>query len=97
MSRSLYGEPKINGPVGCAHCNNLGYRGRVGIYEFLEGGLALEELILKEASEVALKKLADSQGMVSMQSDGILKTLLGITSFEEVESVTGKIEWRQSN
>lgn len=94
VNRAAYDELKINGPVGCAHCNNLGYRGRVGIYEFLEGGLALEELILKEASEVVLKKLADAQGMVSMQADGILKTLLGFTSFEEVESATGKIEWR---
>lgn len=93
VNREPYENFQIYEPVGCEKCSNLGYKGRVGIYEFLEGGLALEEVILKEMSEVALTKFAGSQGMVTMQEDGILKTLLGFTSFEEVESITGKIEW----
>lgn len=93
VDRKPYKNLEIYESVGCAKCNNLGYKGRIGIYEFLEGGLDLEEVILKESSEIAFKKFADSQGMVTMQEDGILKTLRGFTSFEEVESVTGKIEW----
>lgn len=94
VNRKAFGNPKIYGPVGCEKCNNFGYKGRVGIYEFLEGGPKLEEVILKEASEVSLKKLADEQGMVTMQEDGILKTLQGLTTFKEVEDATGEIEWR---
>ncbi len=93
VERAAYENFKIYEAVGCDKCNNLGYKGRIGLYEFLEGGLALEEVILKEVSEVALTKFANSQGMVTMQADGILKVLQGLTSFEEVESVTGKIEW----
>ena len=80
-------------PKGCKSCNNFGFRGRIGIFEFLEAGSKFEEVILEEASEVALKKLGESQGMVKMQEDGILKALLGITTFEEVEEITGPIEW----
>jgi type IV pilus assembly protein PilB len=79
--------------VGCAKCNGLGYRGRIGIFEFLEGGPDLETTILKEASEVALREVAQKQEMVSMQEDGILKVLAGTTTLSEVESVTGEIEW----
>ena len=93
VNRAEYEHQRIYEPVGCARCSNFGYHGRVGIYEFLQGGLDLEEIILKEASEVALKKMADLQGMVTMQADGILKVLRGITSFAEVESITGRIEW----
>lgn len=77
--------------VGCNECNGFGYKGRIGIFEFLEAGAEFEEIILKEASEVTLRKFAVSQGMVTMQEDGILKVLDGITTFDEVEKVTGLI------
>ncbi|HVN26534.1 MAG TPA: GspE/PulE family protein [Candidatus Paceibacterota bacterium] len=79
--------------VGCGECGGLGYKGRIGIFEFLEGGPELEKTILKEASEVALRELADRQEMVTMQQDGILKVLQGITTWSEVEDVTGEIAW----
>jgi type II secretory ATPase GspE/PulE/Tfp pilus assembly ATPase PilB-like protein len=78
--------------VGCTVCNGFGYKGRIGIFEFLETGPEFEEVILKEASEVALKRFAVAQGMVTMQQDGILKVLKGITTLEEVEKVTGAVE-----
>ncbi|MDO8537160.1 MAG: GspE/PulE family protein [bacterium] len=93
VDRLKYKNIEVYEPLGCPECGGIGYRGRIGIFEFLEGGLDLEEIILKEASEISLKKLADKQGMVTMQKDGILKILAGETSFEEVESATGKIEW----
>ena len=80
-------------PAGCEKCNQFGYKGRVGIFEFLEANDNFEETILKEASEVALRKLALAQEMVTMQQDGVIKALRGITSFAEVESVTGPIVW----
>jgi len=80
-------------PVGCAACNSFGYRGRRGIFEFMRGGAELEELILKESSEVALRKLAQKQEIVTMQQDGILKVIAGLTTFEEVEGATGPLVW----
>ncbi|MBI2033921.1 MAG: type II/IV secretion system protein [Candidatus Liptonbacteria bacterium] len=93
VNRDPYRDFKIFEPQGCSACNNLGYKGRIGIFEFLEAGPDFEETILKETSEVALKKLAQSQEMVTMQQDGILKVLSGITSFKEVERGTGFLEW----
>lgn len=79
--------------VGCDQCNGLGYKGRIGIFEFLQGGPEVEETILKEASEQALRVIAKKQEMVSMQQDGILKVLEGKTTISEVEGATGEIEW----
>ena len=93
VDRSKYADYKIFAPAGCEKCNGFGYKGRVGIYEFFEGGLDLEGVILKDTSEIALKALSEKQGMVTMQEDGVLRTLLGVTSFAEIESATGEIEW----
>ncbi len=94
VDRSKYEKYAIFEAVGCDACNHFGYKGRTAIFEFLEGGGKLEETILKEASEVSLRKLANEQGIVTMQEDGILKVLRGQSSFSEVESVTGKIGWQ---
>jgi type IV pilus assembly protein PilB len=84
---------KTYAPVGCEKCAKTGYKGRVGIFEFLEGGADLEQTILKEASEVALRSVAERQGMVTMQQDGILKVLEGKTTIDEVIGATGEIIW----
>jgi type IV pilus assembly protein PilB len=93
VDRSPYANYKMYAPVGCEKCNGIGYKGRVGVFEFLEGGSDLEKTILKEASEVALREVAARQEMVTMQQDGILKVLEGKTTFEEVETATGEITW----
>jgi type II secretory ATPase GspE/PulE/Tfp pilus assembly ATPase PilB-like protein len=93
VNRENYKNYAVYESVGCTKCNNIGYKGRVGVFEFLEGGPDLETTILREASEVALRAVAKRQEMVSMQEDGVLKVLEGKTTFAEVESVTGEIEW----
>jgi type IV pilus assembly protein PilB len=93
VDRTPYEHPTLFAPVGCPKCNGIGYKGRIGIFEFLEGGSDIETTILKEASEVALREVAKRQGMVSMQEDGILKTIRGITTFDEVQGATGEIAW----
>lgn len=93
VDRAPYRNPMPYEAVGCPACNNFGYRGRIGIFEFFQGGPELEEAILREVSEVSLRRLTEKQGMVTMQEDGILKVLRGITSFAEVEGATGPIAW----
>ncbi len=88
-----YQGPTIYKSVGCDKCVGFGYKGRIGIFEFFETGPEFEEAILKEASEVVLGKLAEEQGMVTMQQDGLLKVLAGVTSFDELEKITGSIAW----
>ncbi len=71
-------------PVGCKRCNNIGYSGRIGIFEILEMTDRLGEIILKEPSEAKIQEEAKNQGMITMKQDGILKVLEGATSLEEV-------------
>ncbi len=78
---------------GCSVCNGLGYKGRIAIYELLSIEAKAEELIRKEVAEAELQRFAREQGMVTMQQDGIIKVVEGITTIEEVESVTGPIDW----
>ncbi|MEN9341939.1 MAG: hypothetical protein RIQ54_195, partial [Candidatus Parcubacteria bacterium] len=80
-------------PIGCDQCSGFGYKGRIAIFEFFRMSPELEEAILQSASEVTVRAIAKQQKMVTMQQDGILKVLTGETSFEEVEEVTGRIEW----
>ncbi|MDO8664687.1 MAG: GspE/PulE family protein [Candidatus Liptonbacteria bacterium] len=94
INKAPYAKFTVYEPVGCVKCNNFGYKGRVGIFEFMESRPEFEEAVLKDASRVSLKELAKKQGMVTMQEDGILKVLEGVTTFNEVESATGPIEWQ---
>lgn len=75
---------------GCKECHNLGYKGRMGIYEVIQVNSAVKEMVLKEASMGDIKKQAVSDGMVTMVQDGLLKALEGITDIEEVFRVAGE-------
>ena len=82
--------------VGCTLCNK-GFEGRVGIFELLTFDEEMAEILGKEVSEVRVRKAARAKGMVYMQEDGILKALSGVTTIEEVEKVTGPINWPASS
>lgn len=71
-------------PKGCKRCNNIGYSGRIGVFEILEMTDQLGQVILKEPSETKIQEEAKRQGMITMKQDGILKVLEGVTSLEEV-------------
>jgi len=71
-------------PVGCKRCNNIGYSGRIGVYEILEMTDELSKLTLTRPSEAQIAEEAKRQGMLRMKQDGILKVLEGTTSLEEI-------------
>lgn len=75
--------------TGCGACHNLGYQGRIGIYEVMEVDDTVKEMIGKQASAVELKQNAIKMGMITMVQDGLLKALEGITDVEEVFRVAG--------
>jgi type IV pilus assembly protein PilB len=77
------------GPVGCTECNNIGYKGRVGVYEAFEVTREMEHLIISNPSVSDVRDLAVQQGMVTMLQDGYLKVSQGITSIEEIHRVLG--------
>lgn len=81
---------KLYRPKGCPKCNNLGYVGRIGIFEILVINEEIEKLIGELAGVTDLAMAALENGMVTMLQDGILKAVSGITSIDEVERVTGQ-------
>ncbi len=65
-----------------------GYRGRVGIYEVLINSVAIQKLIVTNATSNVIKEEAMIEGMLPMQIDGLIKALRGETTIEEVIRVT---------
>ncbi len=71
-------------PVGCPHCRNTGYRGRMAIAEFLVPDEAIERLIFGRADHLAIERAAVEAGMVPMFDAGLIASLDGSTTIEEV-------------
>ena len=72
---------------GCKFCNNLGYKGRIGIFEAILIDEEIEPLILLNPTETEILKKSEKQGILNMKQDGILKVLNGATSLDELERV----------
>ncbi len=79
--------------LGCKHCNGLGYKGRVGIFEIFTMADNIKELTAAKAPAFKILQQAIENGMITMLQDGVLKALKGITSLSEVYRVVGKFEY----
>ena len=75
-------------PNGCEECNHTGYKGRVGIYEVLGTSIPLQKLIMANATSTQIQDQAVTEGMITMQTDGLIKAIRGETTVEEVLRVT---------
>jgi general secretion pathway protein E len=81
-------EPRWMEPVGCAQCQNTGYRGRVGIYELVPVDDAMRQAVVAGASHLQLRDMARSHGYRLLREDGLVKAWQGVTSVDEVLRVT---------
>ncbi|MBI2473596.1 type II/IV secretion system protein [Candidatus Uhrbacteria bacterium] len=75
---------------GCEVCNESGYKGRIGIYEILVMSEEIKGSLSETISEYQVRILAKDQGMTTMQQDGILKVLDGMTTVDEIIRVAGE-------
>ena len=73
---------------GCDECSHTGYKGRIGIYEVLGNSLQVQKLIISNATSTQIQAQAIAEGMVTMQTDGLIKALRGQSTIEEVLRVT---------
>ncbi len=73
---------------GCNTCNHTGYKGRIGIYEVLDNSQPIQKAIVSNTTSEDLEAIAVKEGMVSMHLDGLIKSLRGQTTLEEVLRVT---------
>lgn len=68
---------------GCVECNNTGYSGRMGIYEYLDVSEDIQEMILAKVSTNDIENKAVENGMVTLRADGLNKIKEGYISIEE--------------
>ncbi len=92
LLRAGFNESEIDGltiyePVGCDACNG-GYKGRVGIYQVMPVSEAIGEIIMRGGNQLDIERQALKEGVPTMRQAGLKKVRDGITSLEEVESVT---------
>ncbi len=73
---------------GCKECHETGFKGRIGIYEVLGNSVPIQKLIISNATSNQIQDQAMSEGMITMQTDGLVKALRGNTTVEEVLRAT---------
>jgi type II secretory ATPase GspE/PulE/Tfp pilus assembly ATPase PilB-like protein len=78
---------RIYKAVGCANCNQSGYRGRFVLMEVLVFDEKMDELVATNASPPEMARYARGAGFVSLRDDAIRRVLSGDTTIEEVSRV----------
>jgi general secretion pathway protein E/type IV pilus assembly protein PilB len=84
---SEYGG-RLHRSHGCRACRQLGYSGRVGIYELLETTERVRKLAQERGSTWEIRQAGIEDGMVTLRQDGWIKAIKGRTSVDEVMRVT---------
>jgi type IV pilus assembly protein PilB len=92
MTRKLLGMDADDGrpvyqAVGCARCDNMGYRGRVAIMELFKLDAEIDELIARRATAREIRAHASAKGFRTLSEDAVARVLLGQTSLEEISRV----------
>lgn len=72
---------------GCEACNNIGYKGRIGIFELLNVSPDFQRAVVDNATLHELKLVAEKDGMLTMEQDGFLKAIEGKINIVEVLKV----------
>ncbi|MCZ2290951.1 MAG: type IV-A pilus assembly ATPase PilB [Burkholderiales bacterium] len=75
--------------VGCSACNN-GYKGRVGLYQVMPISEEIQRIILSEGTALDIAKQAQKDGVRDLRQSGLVKVRAGITTLEEVITVTNE-------
>jgi type IV pilus assembly protein PilB len=88
LEKSAGNVEKLFRARGCARCRNLGFTGRIGIYELFVPDDQTFDLISSGATLNSLRAMANTLGMTTLRSDGIEKVKAGITTLEEIYRVT---------
>lgn len=78
-------------PVGCDECNQIGYKGRIVLTETMVITDTIRQLVSKHATYNEIRDAARKEGMDTIFEDGLKKVEEGITSFDEVVSVTSSL------
>ena len=75
---------QVRDAKGCPRCQNLGYRGRVGIFELMRMSDSIHSLVIKSASAPDIREVALKEGMSTLQGSGWQQIKRGLTTIDEV-------------
>ena len=78
------------GPVGCEQCKGTGYKGCVGIFEVLPISEEMTRILMKNGSVLDIAAQARAEGFRNLRQSGLGKVKHGVTSLEEIESITNE-------
>ena len=85
-------EPVWKKAQGCQKCQEVGYRGRTGIYEVYPISAEMRDLVVGKAPVSEIRALATEEGYRNMYQDGLIKAARGQTTVEEVVRVTSGVD-----
>ena len=74
-------------PVGCKECGNIGYKGRVGVYEIMTVSHKLSNMIAAKASSDEIEQQAVAEGMTTLRMAAAEYVMQGVTTIEEMQRV----------
>jgi len=77
--------------IGCEACMNLGYKGRLAIFEVMQMSSSIMRLTLSRSETSQIQEQARKEGMTLLVEDGLAKVRLGLTTLEEVLSVASSV------
>ncbi len=80
---------QLNRAVGCEKCSGTGYAGRCGVHELLEATSEMKKIISKRATVTEIRDLAMSQGMRTLQQDGIYRIITGMSDLVQYRRIAG--------
>lgn len=95
LIKAGFSEEDLNGSwrpyraVGCSACSN-GYKGRVGIYQVMPVTEAIQQIILSQGTAMDIANQAKAEGVRDLRESGLVKVRAGVTTLEEVISVTNE-------
>lgn len=84
-------EPNIETlykPVGCRDCRDIGYTGRMGVYELLRNDPEIKKLCVAGASSGVIRDYGLTHGMLTLRQSGYQRVIDGVTTLEEVMRIT---------
>jgi len=86
----LDGSWQTYGATGCEQCKGTGYKGRIGIFEVLPISEEMTRLLMKNGTALDIAAQARSEGVRNLRQSGLFKVRVGMTSLEEIESITNE-------
>jgi len=73
---------------GCAQCDNIGYRGRIGLFEVLEVSMELRDELMTHRDSSRMLAIMRKEGMKTLAIDGLARVILGLSDLDEVMRIT---------